>query len=159
MTILSSLRSRIFLGSALLAVLSIGVAIYLVNARVTDEAERTLDREIVATAALVDNLRTRGAETFMQMARFIADAPRLKAAVDTNDPPTVQDVANQYQNQIKSNLLLVTNRRGELLATIGAASSGPAAPAPGIREALMAAGQPAVRSALTGKESSILIPQ
>ena len=31
----SSLRGRIFLASALLAVLSIGVAIYLVNVRVT----------------------------------------------------------------------------------------------------------------------------
>ena len=40
MTIFSSLRSRIFLASALLAVLSIGVAIYLVNVRVTREAER-----------------------------------------------------------------------------------------------------------------------
>ncbi len=46
MTFFSSLRSRIFLASALLAVLSIGVAIYLVNVRVTREAERTLQREI-----------------------------------------------------------------------------------------------------------------
>ena len=45
------------------------------------------------------------------MARLIADAPKLKAAVDTNDPPTVQDIANGYQDQLKSNLLLVTNKR------------------------------------------------
>ena len=38
MTLLSSLRSRIFLASALLTVLSIGVAIYLVSARVRREA-------------------------------------------------------------------------------------------------------------------------
>ena len=44
----SSLRGRIFLASALLAVLSIAVAIYLVNVRVTREAERTLQREMVA---------------------------------------------------------------------------------------------------------------
>ena len=120
MKLLSSLRSRIFLASALLALLWIGGAIYLVNDRVTAEAERTLQREIVAAAALVDNLRTTRNETFMQMARFIADAPPLKAAVDTNDPPTVQDIANQYQNQVKSNLLLVTNKTGHVLATVGA---------------------------------------
>jgi hypothetical protein len=40
MTLLSSLRSRIFLASAVLAVLCIGVANYLVNVRVTEEAER-----------------------------------------------------------------------------------------------------------------------
>ena len=117
MTLLSSLRSRIFLASAALAVLCIGVAIYLVNVRVTQEVERTLEREIVATAALVDNLRTTRTETFMQMARFIADAPPLKAAVDTNDPPTVQGVADGYQHQLKSNMLLVTNRSGRASRT------------------------------------------
>ena len=45
MTLVSSLRGRIFLASALLAVLSIGAAIYVVNQRVTREAERLiLDR-------------------------------------------------------------------------------------------------------------------
>jgi signal transduction histidine kinase len=149
MTLLSSLRSRIFLASALLAVLCIGVAIYLVNARVTGEAERTLEREMLATAALVDNLRTTRTETYTQLARFIADAPQLKAAVDTDDPPTVQDVANGYQNQVKSNLLLVTNKAGRVLATVGASE----------RTATIISGQPAVRAALAGRESHSLLPQ
>src|SRR5258708_791273 len=149
MTFLSSLRSRIFLASAALAVLCIGVAIYLVNVRVTQEAERTLEREIVATAALVDNLRTTRTETFMQMARFIADAPPLKAAVDTNDPPTVQDVADRYQNQVKSNLLLVTNKAGAVLATVGASG----------RTGAIISGQPAIHQALAGRESLSLLPQ
>src|ERR1700693_2295902 len=104
-SMLRSLRGRIFLASALLAVLSIGVAIYLVNVRVTREAEQTLQREIVATSALVNQLRTNNTQTFTQMARFIADAPKVKAAVDTNDPPTVQDtvqdIASGYQDQLK----------------------------------------------------------
>jgi hypothetical protein len=110
MNLLASLRNRIFLASGLLAVLCIAVAIYLVNGRVTQEAERTIDREMVATAALVDSLRATRTETFTLMARFIADAPKLKAAVDTNDPPTVEDIVKGYQLQVKSNLLLVTNK-------------------------------------------------
>jgi signal transduction histidine kinase len=149
MTLLSSLRSRIFLASALLAVLCIGVAIYLVNVRVTGEAERTLEREMLATAALVDNLRTTRTETYTQMARFIADAPQLKAAVDTDDAPTVQDVANGYQNQVKSNLLLVTGKKGRVLATVGASE----------RTATIISSQPAVRNALAGRESHSLLPQ
>ena len=149
MKLLSSLRSRIFLASALLAVLWIGGAIYLVNVRVTEEAERTLQREIVAAAAIVDNLRTTRTETFMQMARFIADAPPLKAAVDTNDPETVQGIANTYQNQVKSNLLLVTNRKGDILATVGATG----------RTAAIIANQPAVHDGLAGRESLSLLPQ
>jgi signal transduction histidine kinase len=149
MRALSSLRSRIFLASAVLAVLCIVVAIYLVNVRVTEEAERTLQREIVAAAALVDNLRTTRTETFTQMARFIADAPPLKAAVDTNDPPTVQDIANRYQDQVKSNLLIVTNRAGGVLATVGA--SGRAAP--------VLSNQPAIRDGLAGRETLSLLSQ
>src|SRR5205823_12593111 len=100
MTVLSSLRSRIFLASALLAVLCIGVAISLVNVTVTKEAERTLEREIVATGAQVDQLRAERTQTFTLMARLIADLPKLKAAMETNDPPTVQDIAGGYQAQL-----------------------------------------------------------
>src|SRR5438876_3956573 len=114
-----SLRGRIFLASALLGVLSIGVAIYLVNVRVTREAEQTLQREIVTTSALVDQLLTTRTETFTQMARFIADAPQVKAAVDTNDPPTVQDIANGYLKQLGSNVLWLTNAKGDVLASVG----------------------------------------
>ena len=96
---------------------------------------------MVATSALVDQLRTTRTETFTQMARFIADAPKVKAAVDTNDPPTVQDIASGYQDQLKSNLLLVTNRSGAVLATVGAAP----------QAALVVASQPAVRDALRGQ--------
>jgi signal transduction histidine kinase len=148
MNLLSSLRNRIWLASSLLAVLCIGVAIYVVNVRVTREAERRLDREIVATAALVDNLRTTRTETFTQMARFIADAPKIKAAVDTNDPPTVQDLADGYQRQINSGLLIVTSKTGAVLATVGASRS----------ESLIAAIQPAVREGLVGRESQSLLP-
>jgi signal transduction histidine kinase len=149
MTLLASLRSRIFLASALLAVLCIMGAVYVVNVRVSEEAERTLDREMVATAALVDNLRATRAETFTLMARFIADAPKLKAAVDTNDPPTVEDVVKEYQSQVKSNLLLVTNKTGAVLATIGVPA----------RTATIISTQPAIREALGGHESLSLLPQ
>jgi signal transduction histidine kinase len=149
MMLLSSLRGRIFLASALLAVVAIGVAIYVVNVRVTQEAERTLEQDIVSTATLVDQLRTTNAQTYTEMARFIADAPKMKAAVDTNDPPTVQDIANGYQQQLRSNVLLVTNRAGSVLATVGAAS----------RATLVAASRPAIDAALAGREQVSLLPE
>lgn len=149
MRVLSSLRSRIFLGSALLAVLCIGVAIFLVNGRVTDEIERTLEREIVTTAAQVDQLRAERAQTFTLMARFIADLPKLKAAIETDDPPTVQDTAGGYQQQLDASLVLVTNRRGAVLYVAGGSP----------RAAAIAAQQPAIRDALAGRTSISLLPQ
>ncbi len=148
MRLFSSLRSRIFLTSALLAVLSIGVAIYIVSVNVTTEAENALQRDITATGRLVEQLRTRSADTYTMMARLIADGPRLKAAVYTNDPATVQDeVAKDYQAQVKSSLLLVTGRDGRVLATVGAQPP----------EASVVASQPSVRDARAGHESFSLL--
>ena len=47
-----------FLASALLAVLSCGVALFFVNRRVTNEGERSLHREILVSGNIVDQLRT-----------------------------------------------------------------------------------------------------
>lgn len=149
MTLLSSLRSRIFLASALLAMLCISVAIYLVNQRVTEEVERTLEREIVTTAAQVDQLRAERAQTFNLMARFIADLPKLKAGIDTNDPPTLKDIASGYQTQMNASLVLVTNKTGDVLYAAGGSP----------RAAEIAAHQPAVREALAGRDGVSLLPQ
>ena len=149
MRLFSSLRSRIFLTSALLVVLTVGVAIYLVNVSVTREAEDRLQREIIATGALVEQLRTDRARTFTMMVKLIADSPMLKAAVDTNDPPTVQGIASGYQDRLNSNLLLVTNKAGQVLATVGVPA----------RTAVVVASQPSVRDAAAGRESFSMLPQ
>jgi signal transduction histidine kinase len=149
MRVFSSLRSRIFLASAVLAVLSIGVALYVVNKRVTREAERALEREVAATGTLVDQLRMTRTQTFTAMAQLVADSPTIKAAVDTNDPPTVQNVAEGYQRQLNSTWLLVTHKSGRVLAIVGAP----------LQTAELVASQPEVRGALEGRESVSLLPQ
>jgi signal transduction histidine kinase len=83
-------------------------------------------------------------------ARVIADSPKLKAAVDTKDPATVQQEFTKFGEQLRSaNLLLVTSASGDVLATSGDASA--AAP--------LLAGQPAIRDALAGNETVSLLPQ
>jgi two-component system sensor histidine kinase HydH len=149
MKILSSLRSRMFLASAALAMLCIGMATYLVSVRVTEEAERTLEREIIATGAQVDWLRTERTQMFVLMARLIADLPKLKAALGTDDPTTVEGVAGEYKAQLGASLVLLTNQRGQVLYGAGGSP----------RLAQIAANQPAVRDALAGHESLTLLPQ
>jgi signal transduction histidine kinase len=83
------------------------------------------------------------------MARFIADAPKLKAAVDTDDPATVQATLNDYQTEVSSNLLFVTNRNGTKLASVGSSSALGAA-----LDRL-----PSVDKALTGRERITLLAQ
>lgn len=148
MNILPSLRGRIFAASALLAVLSIGAALSVVNVRVTRETERELQRQVMAAGTLVQSLRETRTDTFAVMARLIADLPKLKAAVATNDPPTVQDIASGYRDQLGSSLFLVTNASGSTLARVGARAAA----------ASSAASEQAIRNALEGRETVSLWP-
>jgi hypothetical protein len=87
MKLFSSLTNRIFFASAALAVLSIGVAIAIVNVRVTREAEGELERGLEEAARLVEQHHETQVESSLRLARLVADLPRFKAAVDLALPP------------------------------------------------------------------------
>src|SRR6266850_4711717 len=119
MPVLTSLTNRIFVACTLLAMLSLGFAFYFVNARATREAEAELRRGLNEAGILVDQNRVDVTDTFTRLARLVADLPKLKAAVETADPPTVQPLADEYRDQIKADVLLLTGRRGEPLGQSG----------------------------------------
>jgi signal transduction histidine kinase len=118
-TILGSLTNRIFLASAALAVMSIGAAVYFVSLTTTREAEAELQRGLIEAGTLVDQQCATLVRTLTVMARLVADAPRLKAAVDTGHPPTVQPLAREYQKQLDAALMVLTDRHGRVLAEVG----------------------------------------
>jgi signal transduction histidine kinase len=138
MTVFASLTNRIFFATAALAVLSIGVAIYNVNAAVTEQAEQELRRGLDEAGTLVDEYRRLLFEHFSREARLVADLPRLKAAVALADPPTVLPIAEEYQLQLDAALLILTDPAGQVLAEIAAAPvAGSTADLPAIREAAL----------------------
>src|SRR4029453_103831 len=118
-TILGSLTNRIFLASAALAVLSIGAAVYFVSRTTTREAEAELQRGLLEAGTLVDEQCATLVRTLTIMARLVADDPRLKAAVDTGDPPAVQPLGGGYQEQLNAALMVLTGRNGHVLAEAG----------------------------------------
>jgi signal transduction histidine kinase len=142
--LLSSLTNRIFLASALLAIVAIGLAMYLVSARVTREAEAELERGLIQSGALVEEHRRALSHDFLLLARLVADLPKFKAAVETQDAPTVRPIAEDYRRQLDADLLLVTDRRG--------------APLYGDYEAGAPGPLPAVTQALHGREAAAFWP-
>jgi signal transduction histidine kinase len=116
---LSSLSNRIFLASALLAVLSIGTALLLVNVVVTRQAESSLEESLVEAGELVTQFQSQFFVGLQRDASLVADLPKLKAAVDTNHGPTVLPLVVEYRDVMQADLLLVTNRSGEVLGTAG----------------------------------------
>jgi signal transduction histidine kinase len=115
----SSLTNRIFLASTLLATLSLGVVFYVVNAAVSAQAEDDLRRDLADAATLVEQHRATLTETFTRMARVIADLPKLKAAVETGDPITIQPIADEYRGVINPDVFVVSDPGGRPLASSG----------------------------------------
>lgn len=119
MSVLSSLSNRIFLASALLAVLSIATAVFVVNRTVTRRAEVDLEHSLEEAGTLVEQFQSLLFEHLVREARLIADLPKLKAAVFTDHAPTVQPLVDDYAHQIDADMFLVTNRRGQQLGVVG----------------------------------------
>jgi signal transduction histidine kinase len=138
MTLFSSLTNRIFFASALLTVFAIAVAVYRVNVAVTAQAENELQRGLQEAGTLLEEYHTRLFGDFSRETRLIADLPKLKAALDTEDPATVQPFAEEYQRLIGSDLFLLTSPSGQVLAEAGRlhAPRGNAAAEQAIREAM-----------------------
>ena len=140
MKLLSSLQNRVFVATALLAVLPIGVALHFVSARVTSEGEAQLRRGLLEAASLVERHHAERARTQAVMARLVADLPKLVAAADTADRPTVEPVARDYRELVGSDVFIVAGRTGQVIVALGAS---PQAAAP-----------EAVEAALGGRETS-----
>ena len=124
MRVLGSFANRIFVACLLLATVSIGTSVLVVRARLITETEAELARDVIAAASAVDRQQAMSFEAFARSARLLADLPRFKAAVDTGDPPTVQPIADDYHRQIASDLLVVADRHGKVLARVGTPARG-----------------------------------
>lgn len=119
MSVLSSLTNRIFFGTALLVIVAIAVSVYRVNVSVTTRAEADLKRGIDEAATLVDEYSRTQFEDFATDARLVANLPVLRAAVATNDGPTVTPIAQEYQEEIHADLFVVLDRSEKVLASTG----------------------------------------
>jgi signal transduction histidine kinase len=125
MRVLGSITNRIFLASALLAMLSIGAAVYFVSARLTQQTEAELQRDLTEAATLVADQRQSEVNAVTRTARLIADLPKFKAVVEIGDRPTAEPIAADYRRQAGADLLLVIGRKGQELALVGETSAQP----------------------------------
>ena len=146
LSLFSSLTNRIFVASALLAVVSIAIGIYTVNTAVGAQAEQELLRGLAEARTLIEENRRIQVEHFTLEARLMADTPRLKAAVSDADPSTTRPVVEEYQQQLSADLFLVTDKDGRMLARL-----------PETSVALRPESLTGVRRAVGGQETSSFV--
>jgi signal transduction histidine kinase len=125
----TSLTNRIFVACALLAVVSLAVALFMVNGIITRQAEDALRRDLEDAAMLVGEYRASLVQQLTQQARLIADLPKLKAAVEADHAPTLAPIAHDYQREIAADLFVVSNRSGRALSWLDTGGR-PAGPSP-----------------------------
>ena len=120
MNAFSSLTNRIFFATAFLAVLSISVAVYVVNRAVTRRADQEIQQDMNRAAKLAEQYRGFTFDAFGRDARFIAEIPMLQAAVDTHNPATVEPLAKEYQSQFQNaDLFAIADNTGRVLVKLG----------------------------------------
>jgi signal transduction histidine kinase len=129
---LASLRSRVFVATALVAVLPLAAALPFVTRRLSEQAELELRRGLEEASRLVVRYHGSRVETLRERAALVADLPRLKAAVATGDPPTVEALAREYRAGLRLEVLAVADRAGRPLASLGASSSSVPARGPAV---------------------------
>ena len=137
-----TLKTRIFLSSALVAVLSVAFAVQFVASRVAGEAEAELRRGLVEGATLVERHHASRVDRLRVVASLIADLPKLKAAVETSHVPTVEPLAADYRARMNADFFAVADRTGRELVALGAPGAGAEGPT-----------TPAVGAALEGRET------
>jgi signal transduction histidine kinase len=138
MKLLASLTNRIFIAASLLAIVTTGVAVYVVGLRATREAELELARGLAEAGDLVDQQQRALTAQSLLTARLLADLPKLKGAVETRHAETVAPIAVDYRRQVAADLLVIADKDGRLLAAV---PTGAGVPTPG-----------AVTNALSGRE-------
>jgi signal transduction histidine kinase len=120
---LASLRSRVFAATAVVAVLPVTAALLFATRRVAQQAEAELTQGLGEAAHLVEQYHRTRIETAGERASLVADLPKLKAAVATGDPPTVEQVARDYRLRVRSDVFAVVDRDGRTLASLGATAA------------------------------------
>jgi signal transduction histidine kinase len=99
--------------------LSLGFAFYFVNERASTAAENELRRGLEEAGTLVDQHAATRTDHYTRLTRVVADLPKLKAAVETGDAPTVQPLADEYRQEVDADLLILTGRSGAVLGAAG----------------------------------------
>lgn len=122
MAALASLRSRVFAATAVVAVLPIAAALGFAATRFARQAEVDLGRGLQEAARLADQYHRAQLETVAERALLMADLPKLKAAVATADAPTVEPLARDYRDRVRSDVFVVWDRQNRALVSLGVPS-------------------------------------
>ncbi len=111
------LRDKLLISVTVLVVLLVSVVLATLNIRLQADTNQTLDSDLNKTLSVFKRQVDDRLLSLRAKARFIAEDPRLKAAIDVSKPNenTTSEVCLNLNEIARENLFLVTDKHGKLL--------------------------------------------
>ena len=113
------LRTKILFPAAGVIVVVVFASLAVINNVVRRQVLSNVSRDLTRARQVFDELQQRQLELLVERGLLVAETPYLKAAVETGDAGTVQGVAEEVFGAVRSDLLVITDRNGHLLAQVG----------------------------------------
>lgn len=115
-----SLRNKLFISFALITLLLLAFIFATVELRVREQVSTDTIHELDQTdAAFVEQWQFLR-ERLAREGAIVADAPKMKAALDTGDRATIEPVAEGYRRMIGADLLELRDPTGKSVARLSA---------------------------------------
>jgi len=115
-----SLRNKLFISFALITLLLLAFIFATVELRVREQVSTDTIHELDQTdAAFVEQWQFLR-ERLAREGAIVADAPKMKAALDTGDRATIEPVAEGYRRMIGADLLALRDPTGKSVARLSA---------------------------------------
>ncbi len=111
-----TLQKKIFFYTAVLVAATIAIIFFNMDRRIETDLTRFAEENLIKTRAVFRELEETRFQRLISLTQVIAEVPTLKAVVATEDPATVLKAAVSYQKTARSDLFIVTDRAGLVLA-------------------------------------------
>lgn len=114
-----TLRLKVLVPFVLMILGVIVASLYVVNQVVRKRVVLRVSAELQRSKQIFHALQKADSDLLLERSLVAAEAPYLKAAVDTGDSTTVRGVTERLFEMITSDILVVFDRNGEVMAQMG----------------------------------------
>ncbi len=114
----SRLSHKIYAYFVLLNLVINVFVLVVVNSMIERHTDSTFQRRFDETVLLLEQQLKSQADALTAQGLVLSRAPRLLAAVSTEDHETILDIAQIFREQVKSNLFTVIGKSGKVMARV-----------------------------------------
>lgn len=113
-----SIRLKIFVYTAALIIVTALIILSVISIQVRDKMQDVLIHDLRGVHNVLLAYEKARLELLKNKAMLMSEEPRLKAALDTQDPATVAQEAEKFLQVIETDFLLLSDSNGRLMANL-----------------------------------------